>query len=123
MKAVHNLVYSNKNKTNKMAKSDFLLKAKAKAQVDETSTEVTESQIILTKEQFAELKSIVWDNKLEELEDLGIGGEDDMKVIGFTLGSVYSSLKAQFEKIEEILDSVEPQNYSEFSDEDEEDNW
>ena len=115
MKAIHNLVYSNKNKTNKMAK--------AKAQVDETSTEVTESQIVLTKEQFAELKSIVWDNKLEELEDLGTGGEDDMKVIGFTLGSVYSSLKAQFEKIEEILDSVEPQNYSEFSEEDNDNDW
>jgi hypothetical protein len=71
-----------------------------------------ETKITLTSEQYAELRSIISNNKIDELEDLGVGGEDDMKVIGFTLGSVHGSLTAQFNRIEEILEEIEPAGYN-----------
>jgi hypothetical protein len=70
------------------------------------------TKITLTTEQYAELRSIISNNKIDELEDLGVGGEDDMKVIGFTLGSVHGSLTAQFNRIEEILEEIEPDGYN-----------
>jgi len=70
------------------------------------------TKITLTTEQYAELRSIISNNKIDELEDLGVGGEDDMKVIGFTLGSVHGSLTAQFNRIEEILEEIEPAGYN-----------
>jgi hypothetical protein len=71
-----------------------------------------ETKITLTSEQYAELRSIISNNRIDELEDLGVGGEDDMKVIGFTLGSVHGSLTAQFNRIEEILEEIEPAGYN-----------
>lgn len=79
------------------------------AQTKRAKTQTEQKTITLTQEQFEELKSIVWENKIEELEEIGTGGEDDMKAIGFTLGSIHASLKSQFDRLEEILDQIDPQ--------------
>ena len=82
-----------------------------------------EPAITLTKEQYAELRDIAWRNSIDELEEIGVGGEDDMRALGFTLGTAYNSLKAQFEKMQEILDEIEPAGYNDFSVEEDDDNF
>jgi hypothetical protein len=86
---------------------------------EETKKEVL---ITLTKDQFTELKAILWDCKREadEIEEIGTSGEDDMRAIGFVLGSAYTSLQKSFSKFEDILDVIEPEGYNPWVDEDEE---
>ena len=80
-------------------------------------------QITLTKSQFEELRTLIDENSIEEIEDICTSGEDDMKTIGFTLGGIYSDLRRTFSRLEEILDEVDPSFTMRFivDDEDDED--
>lgn len=78
------------------------------AQTRRAKTQPETKTITLTQEQFSSLRSLVYENSIEEIEEICTSGEDDMKTIGFTLGGVYSELKKTFASIDEILDAVDP---------------
>jgi hypothetical protein len=65
-------------------------------------------QVILTTSQFDEIRRLVYENSIDEIEEICTSGEDDMKTIGFTLGGVYTELKRTFTRLDEILDQVDP---------------
>lgn len=90
-----------------------------KATQETTKTPVKKEVIIkLSKEQYSELRSISRTDIIDEIEELGIEREDDLKSVGFALGKIYSDLKTALNKMENILDEVEPENYYELEDED-----
>jgi len=100
-------------------------KPQVKEPVQKQEIAKKEMLITLTKDQFTELKAILWNCKssADEIEEIGTGGEDDMKAIGFVLGSTHASLQSQFSKIEDILDAIEPEGYSPWLEEDDDEDF
>ena len=76
----------------------------------ETKKEVTPKKdkgVYLTEKQFQTIKNFVIYNEIEEIEEIATSGEDDMKTIGFQLGTIYTNLSKSITEIGNIVDEIE----------------
>ena len=83
---------------------------------------VKKGEVVFSEAQVKELRGIL--SGISEsrgmADDLGTGGCEDMKEIGFTIGRIFSKLDSIEDKLDDLLEAVDPTSYDfDYDDEDE----
>lgn len=71
---------------------------------------VKKGEVVLSSKQYDELQSI--SSEITELrqmtDDLGTDSSDNIKEIGYTIGRIYSKLDVLEDKIDDLLEAIDP---------------
>ena len=86
---------------------------------------VKKGEVVFSEAQVKELRGIL--SGISEsrgmADDLGTGGCEDMKEIGFTIGRIFSKLDSIEDKLDDLIDAVDPSVYTMYDDEDEDEDF
>jgi hypothetical protein len=86
-------------------------KTKKMKAVPSTETVVikTDFYAALTEEQYETLSRIIrWDNPIEQIDDITGTGDISNLEMGYRLGKLYSEFQETFNKLQNIIDEIEP---------------
>ena len=86
---------------------------------------VKKGEVVFSEAQMQELRELLSgiSDARSMADDLGTEGCEDMKEIGFTIGRIFSKLDSIEDKLDDLIDAVDPSVYTMYDDEDEDEDY